>query len=212
MTATDAAQAQQLPRLLFTFVGDWRQLRVTDAAQLRSDIERVVAHQFQPGDEQAPLRILARERFAQAAELARQGGAISMFVLNEISPGVPLPALMTIFAPQDLTIAPAVGTTPDAVMTAFKEARHLIGTNDEGWHEFSTGQALCARQVRAYSVDINESSDEPVDAPLLEVDYWVTVPGTKRLLRIAVQTPVVHAPHITTTYFDRTVAGLRYAA
>jgi hypothetical protein len=198
--------------MLFTFVGDWRQLRIADPLALKGDIEAVAAHQFPRGDEQAPLRILARERLTQAAELARDGGAVSMFVLGEIARGVPLPAIMTVFAPDELTIAPSVGTAPEAVMRAFAEARSALGIDGAEWYEFSTTQSLVSRTVTTTTVDVNQATSDVVEAPMLEVNYWMTIPGTKRLLQIGVQTPVAHAPAIATRYFDRTVAGIHFVA
>lgn len=199
----------QLPHMVFTLVGDWRQIRLTREEHVKGDIERVTNAQFPEGDHYAPLRILARERYLRAAELARDGGAVGMFVLGQIAKNVPLPAVLTVYAPEDLVIAPAVGTDPQQVMDTFKEARASVGM-DEDLFTFSTPQSQVARLVRTSTVDVNEATEDTVEAPMLEVDYWMTVPGSKRMVQIVVQTPVVHAPNIATRYFDRTVGGIQF--
>lgn len=207
MTTTDE---QASAHLSFTFVGDWSQIRIADEQHTHADIDAVVRATIPATDEYAPLRALSSERFRAAAVEARRGGALSMFMSGEIAKGVPLPALMTVFAPHELVMTPAVGTDPKAVLDAFRSARAHLGAADEPWVEFDIPNARVGRTSRVTAIDVNEASDEPVDAPMLMLDYWLTVPGTKRLIAIAIQTPVVHVREIATQYFDATVAGFRY--
>ena len=162
-------------------------------------------------DEHAQLRKGLRERLADGIEAAKEGSAQSLFVCREIAPGVPTPVVMTVYAPTALRMSPAVGTAPEVVMAAYKEARiQLYGETSEDWAELAIPDAQILRTVRGGDIALHPQAPEAT-IPNLQVDYWYTTPGSKHLVLVNFFTPLADIRNVMLEFFDSVVRASRFA-
>ena len=193
-------------QLRFRLPGSWWQVPLTDAATAQASIRRLVEHQAGNRDDQATERENMRRRFFAAAERAIEGNGRSMHVALEIVEDLPIPVSFTVYTP-DLRLTPAIGTDGDAVIGILEQGLAARGGyNAEQTRRFSIGESSVLR-VHHDEIMHRENPDE--DIPALVTEYWISIPGTKRVALISFSTALSGIDEIMLGFFD-SIIGATY--
>ncbi|MEP6482472.1 MAG: hypothetical protein ABJA94_10745, partial [Rhodoglobus sp.] len=100
MTGSTAEVA--LPVLTFQLMGTWARLDLTSDETLAHPVREYVLDWLGSADSDARARSLLRARLTEALTAARQAGGVAAFIASEITPGTPMPVMLTIYSPRDL--------------------------------------------------------------------------------------------------------------
>ncbi|MFF3065539.1 hypothetical protein ACFVQ3_13350 [Oerskovia sp. NPDC057915] len=191
-----------LPQLRLRLPGSWWQVPLHDRAEARASVRRLVAAQVGPADDRASVRIELERRVLAALDDAIGGEGQAFHVALSIVPGVPLPVTAMVSLPaQQLT--PAIGTSATATMAILE--RGLADVTEGGadsLHRFTAGASEVARRTRRHVV-ADPDSDETL--PTVAVEYWMTVPGTKRFVLVSFSAPAGELEEPLTGLFDQIV-------
>ena len=198
--------------LALTLVGRWHRFESSDPDALRRQVHAYVRSTVGKRDDQATARADLRARLTEVVAEAARHRASAVFVCEEVSPGVPLPAMVTVFHPM-------VAPTPDpATASAAREGvleamrRDLVATHAAGKEsacvlvEAGDGEAL-----RVVTID---EAEAVAGAPTSRVrsvraDYWVLWPDGDRVSLVSCFTPLGDIPHAMVRLFDAIVARAR---
>ncbi len=192
-----------LPSLRFRLPGTWAQIPLHDAQEARDAVKKLVARQLGSTDEAATAREQLRRQFTEALKDAIAGEAQSMQIALEIIDGLPTPASFTVFLPTQ-QITPAIGTSPGAVMEVLEQGIAVRPELQDSVLKFATAESEVLRTYRYELVTVDEQA-EPMK--VLLVDYWMTVPDTKRFVLVSFHTALADAATEMMTLFDAIVAA-----
>lgn len=201
--------AASLPQLRFRLPGEWIALDPRDEDGAREHIATIARAIVGPADDAAVLRRRVRSGLEEAAAAARAASAHLLLMCREIAPGVPTPVAITVHTP--ITITPAVGTAPDAVMRAFEMS--LPHTDEPDLETATRVDAAGSAVLRLHAVSaqtIEEDGRTAVHKRLV-ARYWYTVPGRKQVALVQMSTPLGDLPHAMLRLFDAIVAGSAWA-
>lgn len=192
----------EIPELRFRLPGVWVQVPLHDLEEAKAAIRKVVARQLGSNDEAATAREQLRRQLIDGLTLAIDGEAQSMQIALEIVEELPLPISFTVYLPtQQLT--PSIGTSSAAVMEILERGiSERPDVDPETIERFATSESEVIRTHRFQVVDV-EGASEPLK--VLVVDYWVTVPGTKRFVLLNFHTALADAAAEMTVLFDAIV-------
>lgn len=186
---------EHLPQFMLRLPGAWWPVPLTDHDAARAAIRKLIGTRL-PGDEFAPVRVAAERRFLAGLDQAITGAGQAMYVAVSIAPQIPIPVTALVLTPtQQLT--PAIGTDPEAtmkVLLAGLERRPGV------WHRFATSESQVARRVRRETVDMQVKGADEVDH--LAVEYYLTVPGTKRFVTVVFSGPIGPLHEMIIDMFD----------
>lgn len=198
-----------LPVLRFRLPGRWWPVPLHDAAGARASIRELVREQVGRADELAGLREALARRTLAALDQAIAGAGQSMHLALEIVPGVPLPASFTVFL-LDPVLAPAVGTDPSRVVQVMERA--VVEGRMPGFETRTRFTAHRSEVLRVHRVREAEVQEGGADgARLLLIDYWVTVPGTKRMVLVSCSSALVELQHELLGFFDAVIRASYWA-
>jgi len=208
-TAVDTPDA--LPNLEFRLPGAWEQFATGEspesAAQIKDYVERLVGKT----DEHAQLRAGLRARLTDGIRAAQEGSAQSLFVCREVAPGGAPPVVMTIYTPTELRMSPAVGTSSEVIMAAYKEARtQLYQETKDDWADLAIPGSQILRTVQSGDIPLHPQAPDAT-VPNLQVDYWYTTPGSKRIVLVNFFTPLADIRNVVLEFFDSIVRASRFA-
>ncbi|MFE4464768.1 hypothetical protein ACFRCR_06555 [Oerskovia sp. NPDC056781] len=191
-----------LPQLRLRLPGNWWQVPLHDRTEARASVRRLVAAQVGPADDRASVRIEFERRVLGALDDAIGGDGQAFHVALSIVPGVPLPVTAMVSLPaQHLT--PAIGTSASATMAILERGlADLTEGGADSLHRFTAGASEVARRTRRHVV-ADPDSDETL--PTVAVEYWMTVPGTKRFVLVAFSAPAGELEEPLTGLFDQIV-------
>lgn len=195
---------------MFRLPGQWLHLLPDEpelsAARIRDHVERVVGKH----DDMAQVRALMRDRLKEGLEVAGAGQAESMFICRQLTPKVPMSAVMTVFSPSELRIAPAVGTSPEAVIDMLRRALERKG--EPGIEDAVELELPDSRALRMHRVDRRPVAEQApsIKQSFLIVDYWVARPGTKEVLLVNMFSPLGDIPNVMLSFFDSIVRLSRF--
>ena len=191
-----------LPQLRLRLPGNWWQVPLHDRAEARASVRRLVAAQVGPADDRANVRIELERRVLGALDDAIGGDGQAFHVALSIVPGAPIPVTAMVSLPaQQLT--PAVGTSATATMAILERGlADLTEGGADSLHRFTAGASEVARRTRRHVV-ADPDSDE--NLPTVAVEYWMTVPGTKRFVLVAFSAPAGELEEPLTGLFDQIV-------
>lgn len=196
------ASAQALPSLRFRLPGTWAQIPLHDAAEAREAIKRLVAKQLGRADDAATAREQLRRQFNEALKDAIAGEAQGMQIALEIIDGLPTPASFTVFLPEQ-PLTPAIGTEPAAVMSVLEKGmRGRADVDGTSIETFQTAESAVLRTSRT-ELMVVDAEAEPMKVAI--VDYWMTIPGSKRVILINFHTALADAIMEMTELFDAIV-------
>jgi hypothetical protein len=192
-----ATPTPPLPELRLRLPGAWWQIPLTDHGAARAAVRELVTSRL-AGDELAKVRIAAERRFLGGLEQAIAGDGLALHVALTIVPGIPIPISALVLQPaQQLT--PAIGTSPEATMRVLAAGLERHGEI----HRFATAESEVARRVRRAPMSPQVEGADDVDQ--LTVEYFLTVPGTKRFLLVVFSAPLGELRDVLVDLFDSIV-------
>lgn len=198
MTAT---AAPAIPQLRFRLPGRWWQIPLTDLDEARASVRRLVDTAVGPRDDRATERDRLRRQLVSGVEAAVGGGGVSMQIALQIAEDLPIPVSFTVFTPT-LHLSPAVGTSGDAVIGILQQGlERRADYNVETARRFSTQRSSVLRQHRT-EVTVTEGKEGPEELPTLIVDYWLSVPGAKRVVLVSFSTALAGMDEIMLPFLD----------
>lgn len=195
-----SASITELPVLRFRLPGQWFMIPLRDRDEARASIERLVAQQVGKADRFATLRRDIRVRMFSALQEAIDGEGQSMQVALNIVPEVPISASFTVFLPA-VSLTPSFGTSPTAVMDVFQQGL-AAATELETATRFTMADSEVLRVHRRHTASFDEKHE---DIDTLMVDYWMTIPETKRVVLVSFSTLYSEISEIMLTFFDSIV-------
>jgi hypothetical protein len=197
-----ATLGQAVPRLQFQLPGAWLAFDPRDpstqAAQVREASRKLVG----PADDAAPARRRLREHLDQSLTAARAAGAHGLFVCLEVAPDIRLPVTLTVHAPRELRMTPAIGTSPDAVLATLRESFTAIGVDETDTLTRLNGPRASALRLERVTEQVIEDEGEVAPVTRLEVEYWFAVPGSKHVVLALFASPLGELRHALRNLFD----------
>lgn len=205
------ATAADRPLLTFQLPGSWSRLDLATDESLAQTIRDYVDERVGSADSDAQARALLRTRLTTALTTARNAGGVTTLIATEIAPGTPMPVMITIYAPRDLRMTPAVGTSTEAVSSMLKRGLSELGIEGvDDATELSIADAAILRIVREQAVEVHpEATGQQLTS--LIVDYWYTVPGSKQVILANFATPLADIPNVMISFFDAAVGASYFA-
>ena len=206
-----ATTLPELPELRLRLPGSWWNIPLTDLEEAKASIRRLVDRAAGSRDDRAADRERYRRQLLDAAEAAIAGSGRAMHIALEIVEGLPIPVSVTVFAP-DMRLTPAIGTDGLAVMAILEKGLARAAetpadpdaaappTAETRSDRFRVGESEVLRRLRH---ETTTYGDEQV--PGLAVDYWITVPGAKRVALLSFSTALTGMDDIMLGFFDSIV-------
>ena len=157
-------------RTTFVLPGTWWTMKTDSSetqmvASIKNEVERTVGR----SDDRAALRREIRTQLLDAAHEARRLGAARLYIAEEITPGVPLSASLTVVVTD---IDPVTGGTVEERAAGLA---NLLGDDAE----------VCdfVEYPLVRTTRVSDRGDETV--PLLKADYLLTSPVSGEVLMFA---------------------------
>ncbi|CAL4858569.1 hypothetical protein [Microbacterium sp. MM2322] len=197
-------------RLAFALPGTWLAIDPGDEAASFDRVDAAVRDVVGTADDAATTRRRLRDQLRAVVAAARTSGAQGVFLCREVAPGVPLPATLTVHAPSAMTMTPAIGTAPDAVLDTLHHSLQTLaaaGADTAVRVPAPDGGAL--RIHRRIDEQLETAAAEP-PVQRLEADYWYPVPGSKRVVLASFATPLGHLHDAMLNLFDSIAAAARF--
>jgi hypothetical protein len=201
---------ERTPALRFTLIGSWSQLDLRSEDAAAASIRRYAEHLLGSADAEATARALLRRSLHEGIGTAREANAVSMFLAREISPGTAMPVILTVYAPSNLRMSPAVGTAPATVADSLEKGLTALAMDGI---ETATRLGIEGSEI----VRVHHEREDPIhestpDLPLrkLMVDYWYTVPESKQVVLVNFMTPMVELRDLMLGFFDSIVRASRF--
>lgn len=200
----------ELPRLRLHLPGEWWQVPLHDASAARASIRSLVDRQVGPADDRAIVRDRLRAQFFAAISGAIESDGQALHLALDVIDGTPLSTSLAVFLPP-IAMTPAVGTSSAAVAEMLeagiraapgKDLSTLV-TRQVGR---STTLRLHRREVMAVVGDDGSSAE--LDTVIAE--YWVTIPGTKRVMLLVFTTAFAELEDVMLDFFDRIVRVIQW--
>lgn len=199
-----AAPDLELPILRFRLPGDWWRIPLVDRAEASASAMRLIRNRVGVQDERARLRNRLHRDFVTAIDEAINGHGQSLLLAIQIVQTVPLPITIAVYLP-DVSMSPAIGTNGDRVLDILQlglegiDGRQLGGQRDVTRLELPGTMALRTSRIR--STTVGDGEDESV-VEVFSVDYWLAVPGTKRIVLVNFSTSFAQLREYIQTFFD----------
>lgn len=206
---TDTATA--LPTLNFQLMGNWRRLTLGSDDDIAAAVRVYVRELVGVDDSGVQVRSLMNGRFTGALTAARDAGGVCVFLASEITPGTPMPIMLTIFSPRELRMTPATGTSSTAVKQLLRMGLtqlQIEGVDDAVELSIDGSEIL---RIRREQVEPLHPDAPDASITNLVVDYWYTLPGTKQIVLANFATPLSDIPEIMISFFDATVRASSFA-
>ena len=194
----------------FVLPGSWGRVDLRSEAASRTSIRKVAERATGRREELATVRAEIRERFNRAADAARGSSATDLYIAFELAKGVPLPAWLTVYAPEiEATDFQALGLNDLATML-----ERGIETSDD---EVTTAETPVVDDIRAIRqswrrVAHVSEGDLERDFDILEADYWLATTHPNRIALMTFSTAFVEWEQEMLGLFDAVVKTIRWAA
>lgn len=201
--------------LALTLVGRWHRFESSDPVALRRQVHAYVRSTVGTRDDRATARAQLRARLTEVVGEAARHRASAVFVCEEVSPGVALPAMVTVFHPMVApTPDPATASAGrDSVLGAMR--RDLVATAAAGKESACVQVAAGSGDaLRVVTIDEAEAVEGVPTSRVRSVraDYWVLWPDGTRVSLVSCFTPLGDIPHAMVRLFDAIVARARIVA
>lgn len=196
--------AVALPTLRFRLPGDWWMLPLTDREAGVASAMRLIRHRIGTQDDRAALRARLHRDFTAAIDEAVKGNGQSLLIAIQIVEAVPLPISIAVYLP-DLTMTPAIGTRGDRVLGILQQGLAGLERPDIGgpgdFTRLDLAETTALRSSRIRSIDVGEGEDRGT-TEVFVVDYWLAIPGTKRVVLANFSTSFVQLHEQMLVFFD----------
>jgi hypothetical protein len=204
-----------LPIPRFVLPGSWGRVDLTTEASSRRSIRKIAETATRRREELAPMRADLRDRFQQAADLAREGGASDLYVAFELAKGVPLPAWLTVFQPDlESTDFTALGLTDlnTVLDQAAKSTDERVAERREDLHDgaIHAVRQTWRRQTRVLEGEGNLAVDQTFE--ILEADYWLAASNPNRIALLTFSTAYAEYEEEMLNLFDAVINTIRWPA
>jgi hypothetical protein len=197
--------ASSAPR--FSLPGTWGRINLASDATMHSSIRKVVEHSVGRDDKLASLRADLRNRFREAAEVARAGDAVDFHVALELAPGIPLPAWLGVFLPQlDQSEFDVLGLGELKAALEFASAS-TGGDRSAGSKDFELDRV---RAVRHAFHRVRAATETEPALELLQVDYWLAAVAPARIALMTFTTNYVEFEEQMLELFDAVISTVRW--
>lgn len=198
---------ETLPTLRFRLPGDWWSVELHDRDTAVASAHRLVRHRIGPQDDRALTRARLTRELTEAVDAAIRAGGQSMFIAIQILEGVPLPISFAVYLPE-VSMTPAFGTDPDRVLDILERgieqvasAEHADPGDPADRIRLALAETKATRLHRVRVIDVG-SGDDTGTLETLVVDYWVAIPGTKRVLLVSFSTSMAALQEYLLQFFD----------
>lgn len=192
-----------LPELRLRLPGKWWQIPLHDLEKAKASIRSLVDLQAGRRDDRAADRAAYRQQLLTAAETAAGANGKTMHIALEIVEALPIPASITVFMP-DMRLTPAIGTDAIAVMGILQQ-----GLERNPGYDPTRVARFRVRESEVLRVHHEEKSQYgEEEVPGLAVEYWVTIPGFKRVALLSFSTALTGIDDIILGFFDSIVSAL----
>lgn len=213
MTETDSDRLSNI-QLKLNLPGRWHYLDLSGEDGGRASIEATVAELIGATDEEAKARFILRSKLSEAAQVGVEAGARALYLGHELAEGSPFPVTIAVYQPEELRIAPAIGTTSDEVLGVFEMA---FDAQEVSRQRADGGNFKATRFVKVehddtfdYVLPDDESPEalaeyneiKQLEFANLRVEYWCHIPTTKHLTLVAFNTQIAELQHLLVTLFD----------
>lgn len=196
--------APALPTLRFRLPGDWWLIPLVDREAAVASATRLIRQRIGTQDDRATLRARLSRDLAAAIDEAIAGNGQSMLIAVQIVETVPIPISITVYLP-DVSMSPAIGTAADRVLDILEqglEGLEVPEIGDLGQLERVALKGTTAlRSVRTRQIEVGTGDDRGL-MDVLVVDYWVAVPGTKRVVLANFSTSYAELREQMLVFFD----------
>ncbi|KIC59506.1 hypothetical protein [Microbacterium hominis] len=193
------------PQLRFRLPGEWISVDPRDEDAARDHNASIARQIVGPADDAPLLRRRIQSGLDDAAAAAREASAHLLLICREIAPGVPTPVAITVHTP--ITVTPAVGTAPEAVMRAFELSLPHTGEPDLETATRMDAAGSAVLRLHAVSTQMIEEDGQSAVQRRLVARYWYTVPNSKQVALVNMSTPLGDIPHAMLRFFDAIVAA-----
>lgn len=178
--------------------GRWGRIDIATAETSRSDIRAFVADALGHRDDDAGARAEYRRQLEAAVVTARANHGRTLYVAIELTPGIPVPATLTVLMPP----LDDVQLDELGVRSVAGFAGSLVGDNDSTATPV-TNLAASIAGVRSVS---SRASQEQPEVGVLQVDYWLVAADPSRLAVLSFSSPIVALQDMLIELFDAVVA------
>jgi len=211
--------AAPAPLLDLALPGEWSTIALESADASAASVRALVRERFGRRDDQAVFRAEQRRAFERATADARRGNATQFVVSGRTDNKVAFGA--TVIEYQPALILGAGPLDAASVVDAFarrtmavEAGRELTGDEhwklleDSGAAVFEKGDALVVRRDRyaSHAPDVPGRAGTPADhdEPIMSysVDYWITVPGERRLVLLSCSSILAELAPLMLELFD----------
>lgn len=199
--------AATLPELRLRLPGKWWQIPLNDLERAKASIRVLVDQQAGRRDDRAVDRAAYRQQLFAAAEAAAAANGKSIHIALEIVEALPIPASVTVLAPE-MRLTPAIGTDGLAVIGILQQGlERKPGYDAKAVSRFRVGES---EVLRVHHEEQTTYGDEQL--PGLAVEYWITVPGFKRVALLSFSTALTGIDEIMLGFFDSIVRASYWQA
>ncbi|MFC5928129.1 hypothetical protein D6T64_10500 [Cryobacterium melibiosiphilum] len=209
MTGVDGLQLR--------FPGTWWQIPLADPVAARESARALIVQAVGRADQHAQLRAELRRSLDLAMTEARSIDARRFAIAREIVPDIPIPAFLSI-VDSTTELTAAASTEPGVVLDLFlaglahaapaTAATPAPDAAPAGPAErFAVGPSQVARRVRYRTVPADGEAPQITN---LIVEFWMTVPGQKRVVLLVFTSPAAELVQPLLNLFGAIVASARW--
>lgn len=196
--------APALPTLRFRLPGDWWLIPLADREAAVASATRLIRQRIGTQDDRATLRARLSRDLAAAIDEAIAGNGQSMLIAVQIVETVPIPISITVYLP-DVSMSPAIGTSADRVLDILEQGLEGLDVPEIGdlgeLERVALKGTTALRSVRTRQIEVGTGDDRGL-MDVLVVDYWVAVPGTKRVVLANFSTSYAELREQMLVFFD----------
>ncbi|MEP6481217.1 MAG: hypothetical protein ABJA94_04330 [Rhodoglobus sp.] len=196
---------QALPELRFRLPGQWWQVPLHDKDEARASVRRLVERQVGKADNGAKVRDDLRKQFLAALEFAIEGDGQALHLALDVIEDVPLSASVTVFLPP-IGMTPAIGTASSSVMAVLEQGLALTAGNAlDTAVRFDIAESTVLRTHKVQVLRVTDIDGSIDDLPTVVAEYWLTIPGTKRVILLVFTTVFAELEEVMLEFFDSIV-------
>jgi hypothetical protein len=180
-----------VPEMDLVLPGSWWSVDLRDEAASRQSAKGLAEKLLGRDDRLVSQRAELRRSTEELAAKAREGGAANLYIALEIASGLAVPLSLTVFWPAE----PVLGSkpsTPSSVIELVREALLERGGQGDYTDELVEDLGRTSTWRRCTLVHNEADGDRPAFDNLV-VDYWLAVPGTRRVVLLTFSSSFVQA-------------------
>lgn len=190
----------------FILPGRWGTIDLTSEASARRTIRQLVERVGGKREDDAPMRATLRSQLQDAADVARGGGAVRLFIGLELTDGFPLSATLAVFLP-------AIDTSQlegeNVGLTGLLERFAPTGGDDSRNETFSRGEI---KAVRRTARKVAPATEVRPESEILQADYWLAAAEPYRFAMLSFTSTYVMYENDMLDLFDAIVQTTRWKA